>query len=184
MDGDSDNCGELGDNDQGGVLQPLAEERDEDPVGNWSADGQENGHVGVLGEGQTVLNLPKEEEYSLWATTEELHKAENTNQCDNPDMWTILAGAKYPFEDSQNLLDEVNPENWSKVNNVVKPQCYLTFFFFSSRSCLLLLYGHGNVKNEKKIQEDVGRKESHPTIDLEKRICLFSKQLHLFYADA
>ena len=79
MDGDSDNRGELGDNDQGGVLQPLAEEGDEDPVGDWSADSQENGHVGVLGEGQTVLYLPKEEEHSLWATTEELHKAENTN---------------------------------------------------------------------------------------------------------
>ena len=34
MDGDSDNRGELGDNDQGGVLQPLAEEGDEDPVGD------------------------------------------------------------------------------------------------------------------------------------------------------
>ena len=51
MDGDSDNRGELGDNDQGGVLQPLAEEGDEDPVGKCGADGIETGHVGVLGEG-------------------------------------------------------------------------------------------------------------------------------------
>ena len=48
MDGDSNNRGELGDNDQCCVLQPLAEEGDEDPVGNRGADGQENGHVGVL----------------------------------------------------------------------------------------------------------------------------------------
>ena len=49
VDGDSNNRGELGDNDQSCVLQPLAEEGDEYPVGNGGADSQENGHVGVLG---------------------------------------------------------------------------------------------------------------------------------------
>ena len=39
----------LGDHDQGGVLQPLAEERDQHPVGDRRANGEENGHVGVLG---------------------------------------------------------------------------------------------------------------------------------------
>ena len=115
MDGDSDNCGELGDNDQGGVLQPLAEEGNEDPVGNWSSDSIEKGHVGVLGEGQTILYLPKQEEDCARANVEELLKTEKANQCHNPDMWSILAGAEKTFEDSQNLLDEVNLENWGKL---------------------------------------------------------------------
>ena len=39
----------LGDHDQGGVLQPLAEERDQHPVGDRRANGEEDRHVGVLG---------------------------------------------------------------------------------------------------------------------------------------
>ena len=38
----------LGDHDQGCVFKPLAEERDQHPVGDRRANGEEDGHVGVL----------------------------------------------------------------------------------------------------------------------------------------
>ena len=94
MDCDSDYWCELGDNDQSCVLHPLAQEGDEHPVGDGGADGQEDRHVGVLCEGQPVLDLPKEEENGLGTTTEELHETENPDHRDNPHVWTVLAGAE------------------------------------------------------------------------------------------
>ena len=63
--------------EEAGVLHPLAEQGQDDKVGEDGPDGQEDGHVGVVVGGQVEVKLVVEVPEEVWPSRGELVKTEN-----------------------------------------------------------------------------------------------------------
>ena len=83
-------------------------------------------------------------------------------------MWAVFAFPKESLEDHQNLLDEVNPENWAKWLQTQGLNIQLTIFFFLFPSVVVLADTQGNIKHKKNKEEDVAGEKGHPSKILDK----------------